>query len=838
MGQQAIINGFMAGELSPAMDMRSDLKGTKYGVKQATNWISTFQGPIGTREGTHHQALLDIATLDADNARVVSMDSKSTQYMFWVLGTYDFFSTIPRVQVYAVGSSITLVDVLTGTDLGSRLNAMDLAEYTILKPPGLEELWFFCDNYDPWKIYEVSSGVWGVADLSFTSAPAAWSSEPQCACFYQNRMYVAGSGDYAHVFWASVVGDYLDFTLGTLPDEAFTYELAESVAINWMSGMKNLIIGSDKYEYIVTAQDDVVMPGDIQVQRQSNYGSCVGQAEPIGNGMLYRSIDRTKLRLIRYNWQEDQWVSKNLLFASEHFTEDAEIKEISFHPVKEHIYCTLTNGRVLVGIYNGVDQTIGWTPLEYFEDVESARVIRRSSTAWMVSMATFDSVAETHNLVYHFDKYPAQSDNNYYHEYDSYPGGIKAIYAFIGEVITATALTGLTNLVATYVNVPVKTELWDSNSANLTAPGIYGWTENDADTNVSNVDGTLDVVIDAVTLDTYAYLPIIVLADTDIKYDTASWVGVGWADTGSYTWACDGTQTAISWVYNSASLIVGHQYEMVIEVTVTAGQFVAMGMTWSTVAGTHTGRAVSTAGYFYFGGDENFIGTVTIVSLKEVSDFSEAPIKNEYYLFECEYRGTVGSYGILRFGTSAAAPAGTARPFDLSLIPHATNWTSITQQCLIETDNALGLYILMGTIGDNLQFRNFSLKKITIIANETVIENLTLDGSNQYTTTVESQYVYLGIPYTCTLETLPPHKQLPEPTHGKKKRWSKAYIRVIDSYPVTIEAHVPASYTKATQEQQITARGWDRDATITIIQDKPYKSVIAGIYGELAEYVL
>lgn len=76
-----------------------------------------------------------------------------------------------------------------------------------------------------------------------------------------------------------------------------------------------------------------------------------------------------------------------------------------------------------------------------------------------------------------------------------------------------------------------------------------------------------------------------------------------------------------------------------------------------------------------------------------------------------------------------------------------------------------------------------------------------------------------------------------------KKRWVKIWARIINSWKPKIDGVRPPERgatsvmgliePPATEDVQITQRGWDKEGVVTIEQDLPLRTVIAGFFGEL-----
>ena len=729
MGRQAIINGFMAGELSPLMSMRSDLKGMKYGVRQAINWALREQGPASTRVGTainNTHDIIEVGSFFDETTRfgqmvhMYDMEHDLRDYYVWCRNTIE--PTYPGIiMFYGTSGAYYEVALATADPFFNTAGKSQLYLITIIQPPGLAELWFFHPYYPARRLYH-NGTAWVMVALSFTAAPSEWAALHfnNGACFFQNRLYVAGSGRYGHIFWASKVGDFLNFTIGSNPADAMQYDLEDFGEIRWMMGSEKLVIGTENFEYVVNAQDDVVMPGDIQVRKQSSYGSSINSAISIGSGVLYRSKDNKQIRQMEYRWKEDRWISMDLLFTAEHLVKDAAIVHMAYDSSKRLLYCVLEDNTVIQGAFTSDMQTVGWTPWIIEHKVNALNVISHDTKEVTLFIVLYDTANNMYLLTqdpsnYSLDRYEVLNNN-----YAPYSQNYQELKLLEGDDYSVQGTKFVEEIGA---------EFWDSDAAAFVGGLAYSWTGTDV-------------------------VP----------------VANNWIQAKNYEFKNGPLSSAGDLIDD---LIPGQIYILSFDY------------------------------YYYY-----YLAESLRVQLRNYSDATT--YDTIYYQYH--------------FGIEQVQE----------------NWR-VHVVFTMPTPNALGLFLMLGVenpAAGTVQISTPSLHIAQISEEDFLEEDVSVDSSGYFKTTHITGGGAIGIPYTCTLETLPLNRELPEPTHGKKKRWSKAYIRVIDSYPVSIEGRSPANYTKATQDQQVSLQGWDREATITIVQDKPYKSVIAGVYGELAEYVL
>jgi hypothetical protein len=242
----------------------------------------------------------------------------------------------------------------------------DLAALQWIQSPSGTALYIVHENYPPYKLtYDRATDAFTWIIVTFTAPPAAWTGTnwPSCGDFFEGRLWLGGTIDEPQTFWASKSGSPEDFTQGTLADDGMTFTMAKYGRIRWMVGFKNLLIGTTNGEHIVTSDAGVITPSDIQVNQQSSYGSANVQPVLVGDQVFYVSADGRKLRAIQYEWQADNWLSRDLTFNSEHITEPG-IRHVAWHQNPNNLFhCVLNDGTLATLTYERSNNIYGWCRL-------------------------------------------------------------------------------------------------------------------------------------------------------------------------------------------------------------------------------------------------------------------------------------------------------------------------------------------------------------------------------------------------------------------------------------------------------------------------------------------
>lgn len=245
----------------------------------------------------------------------------------------------------------------------------ELDEIQTVDTPDGETTYFLGQRRNPRKLtYDWATNTYtGLTSVSFTSQPSQWTgfNNPTCGTFFNGRLWLGGTPEQPQTVWASRSGSPEDFTTGAGDADSWNFTLQRQGRIRWMWGNKNLVIGSENGEHVVTSESGVLVQSDFEVQQQSSYGSAVQKAIQIGEKVFYITPDQRRVQSMAYAWQEDNWLSQDLTFASEHITAGL-IRRVAWAQNPNNLlYLTLENGNIAVLTYDRTSETIGWTDLQY-----------------------------------------------------------------------------------------------------------------------------------------------------------------------------------------------------------------------------------------------------------------------------------------------------------------------------------------------------------------------------------------------------------------------------------------------------------------------------------------
>lgn len=216
------------------------------------------------------------------------------------------------------------------------------------------------------KTYTSTTIVSAVVEVELNAAVAAeanaWTLEgsvwggrfgyPRCGTLHEQRLFCAGSPAYPQTIWASVIGEYLDFTLGSLDDEALAFIVAngEINPIRHLASIRALIALTSGGEFSVHGGNEKpITPTNVQVKDQSAHGCSDVAPERVGNELFFLMRALRKIRALSSNqYDSDQYNAPDMSVLAEHITR-AGIACMAYQQEPESLlWCVRRDGQLPV----------------------------------------------------------------------------------------------------------------------------------------------------------------------------------------------------------------------------------------------------------------------------------------------------------------------------------------------------------------------------------------------------------------------------------------------------------------------------------------------------------
>lgn len=210
---------------------------------------------------------------------------------------------------------------------------------------------------------------WTLSSPSLTGSPSptlnnATNKYPSSVTFFEQRLVFAGTNDNPQSIWFSKSAELENFTTGTNDTDAMVYTIASNKvnAIRFMSAQRSLLVGTVGGEFVVSASGTTqpITPTNVQIQKQSSYGSANVDAVQIENVTMFLQRAKRKIRELTYNLNIDQYQATDMTLLAEHISLNG-ITEMAYQQEPDSIlWCVRSDGTLLGFTYARAESVTGW----------------------------------------------------------------------------------------------------------------------------------------------------------------------------------------------------------------------------------------------------------------------------------------------------------------------------------------------------------------------------------------------------------------------------------------------------------------------------------------------
>lgn len=353
--ESPIFTNFTAGEISPRLEGRVDLKDYFSACRVLENFIIVTQGGVDRPPGTYFVA--DTKTSDK-KVRLIPFESGTTKYIL------EFGHEYMRVfkdhaQVMDGGAPYEL-------DTGDNYDYTEDELFEIQYYQNEDTMWLVHPNHVPKTIITAGDTSWTITEETFSAGAgeedfSAANHYPSCITFFEDRLWFGNTNTQPQTFWGSVVGSYTDFTLGTGADDAFEYTIPTKYEMKWLLSKNNVLVGTGGGNWVLTGAGDIISPANPpRIQHQTSYGCKNYQAFHVNENALYIQSGGKRIREFSYNRDIDNYVAVDLTILADHITESG-IVDMALQSQPETILWCIRDDGELVGLtYEKRFEINGW----------------------------------------------------------------------------------------------------------------------------------------------------------------------------------------------------------------------------------------------------------------------------------------------------------------------------------------------------------------------------------------------------------------------------------------------------------------------------------------------
>ncbi len=208
---------------------------------------------------------------------------------------------------------------------------------------------------------------------AWTLEEPAWSAlngYPRATGSYGDRHFWAGSTEQPQTIWGSKSGDFKNFSVGSLDDDAIIITISDNEvnSILWMIGTDRLYTGTVGGVFSLSGSgpqtQNPLTPSNVQVLWALSRGSSpLVTPLRVGDGGVIAQVSPTgkKVREIVYSFQVDKLVAPDLLLLSGHLTDATPISRMAYQEEPDStLWAVRSDGVLLTCAYLRDQDIVGW----------------------------------------------------------------------------------------------------------------------------------------------------------------------------------------------------------------------------------------------------------------------------------------------------------------------------------------------------------------------------------------------------------------------------------------------------------------------------------------------
>ena len=228
-----------------------------------------------------------------------------------------------------------------------------------------------------------------LTDPTYRWSEGAWSERygyPSSIEAFDQRLVAAGTPSDPRTVWFSTVGAFRDMTPGVAADEAFAYSIVGDSSVNTILNLKRGKTGlhifalGEEYSSRSETRGQVIGPTTTTFSHNSSQGASLARPiAPQGNP-IFITRDGRRVVEIRYDYQEDANMSRNLNLASQHLGNDAFQQIVWQNAPLPLAWVRRTSGDLAVMIYDPQEEVLGWATLPLAEGVVESMAVTTDGT--------------------------------------------------------------------------------------------------------------------------------------------------------------------------------------------------------------------------------------------------------------------------------------------------------------------------------------------------------------------------------------------------------------------------------------------------------------------------
>lgn len=208
------------------------------------------------------------------------------------------------------------------------------------------------------------------------SATRGW---PSCGTFHQNRLWLGNSGQRPQSVWASKVGDFFNFDIGSsADDDAIDFTIDDNsvnAILNIVSGRNLQIYTTGGEFFIPTDPGNPITPSKILIPKATSHGSSKVKPIAVGGATLFVETSGRVVRQFTYNDLEQNYSATNVSILSPHLIDSpvsVAVRQSRADSPADYFYAVNSDGTMAVLNTARDQELLAWSLFETqgsYEDV-------------------------------------------------------------------------------------------------------------------------------------------------------------------------------------------------------------------------------------------------------------------------------------------------------------------------------------------------------------------------------------------------------------------------------------------------------------------------------------
>jgi len=209
------------------------------------------------------------------------------------------------------------------------------------------------------NISTTQSNATVLATLTGVGADADWLEDsfssrrgwPAAITFFEQRLVLGGTTSEPNAIFASVSQAFEDFEQGSAADDAWSFTIASGKinAVQWLSSLRTLLIGTRGDEFRLTGSGGPVTPTNGDLRLQSSHGSVRVRPVSMYSANVFVQKAAKRIRQLQYSQDTDVYNANDLTALADHIT-GSGVVQIDYQQEPQNVLWAVRDDGVLAGM--------------------------------------------------------------------------------------------------------------------------------------------------------------------------------------------------------------------------------------------------------------------------------------------------------------------------------------------------------------------------------------------------------------------------------------------------------------------------------------------------------